>query len=96
MVIDRHHDGCSKAVAHGAAPASATDDVISDIARGMALQPVNPLQVASGMGRGADLDMICESCNHRLEDTRADEQLQHGTPDGQGNKGHRGNGHRGT
>ena len=82
-------------MAHGAAPASATDGVISDIARGTALRPVNPLTATSAMGRGADQrnhEEIGES-GHRLEDTRDIRDigdLQHGTSDGQDNRGHRG------
>ena len=86
---DRHRDGCFKTVTRRAALTSATDGSMFDIARGMGQNPVNPLNATSAMGRGLNLQQIGES-QYRLEDTRADEQLQHGTPDGQGNKGHRG------
>ena len=67
MDIDEHHrDGCSKAVARRAAPASATDCLITDIARGMGQNPVNPLNVTSAMGRGGNHSKIGES-PHRLE-----------------------------
>ena len=53
-IDDQYHDGCYKAMAHGAASASATDGYESDIARGMALGPVNPPQGTSAMGRGSN------------------------------------------
>ena len=74
-------NGYSKAMAHGAAPASATDGSTSDIARGMGRNPVNPLQATSAVGRGANLQQIGES-PHRLEDIRAiSHQVDDGTPD---------------
>ena len=80
MDIDEHRDGCSHAVALGAAPASATDGFNSDIARGMGLPPVNPLMVTSAMGRGADHHEIGES-PHRLKYIRDTGYLQHGAND---------------
>ena len=65
--IDEHHrDGCSHAVALGAAPASASGPNQLDIVRGMGRNPVNPPQVTSAMGRGSNLPTIGES-PHRLE-----------------------------
>ena len=53
-------DWCSKAVAHRAAPPSATDGIDADIARGMGATSVNPLQAASAVGRGPNPLMIGE------------------------------------
>ena len=78
-------------MARRAAPTSATDGIESNIARGMALCPVNPPQVTSGMGRGSDLYEIGESRHLGLEDGRAiGHQDDDGTPDESQVNGHRG------
>ena len=82
-------NGCSKAVAHGAALTAATDGSKSDIARGMGQNPVNPLYATSAMGRGANHSEIGES-PHRLDKGMDIGHLQHGTADGQRHNGHRG------
>ena len=91
MDTDSHRNGCSKAMTHGAAPASATDGSISNIARGMGQNSVNPLNVTSRMGRGANLDTIGVSGHLGLEDGRAiGHQDDDGTLDESQVNGHRG------
>ena len=89
MDIDEHHcDGCSHAVALGAAPASAIEAQKLNILREMGYPPVNSPKATSGMGRVSNNNDIGESPHRRLEDERAIGQLQVKTSDGPKITGH--------